>query len=104
MTVIKIPHINKVIREHGLKLERERVHLERINQIFKKFASSLFYPAGGTDLQVLLRFSSLVDVVVSPTFSENLSVDTYRFASRRIPGGLRLLAVRCIYLNRNGKW
>jgi hypothetical protein len=89
MTVIKIPHINKAIREHGLKLERKRVHLERINQIFKKFSSSLFYPAGGTDLQVLLRFSSLVDVVVSPTFSENLSVDTYHEVFQR----------KCAHLN-----
>jgi hypothetical protein len=89
MTVIKIPHINKAIREHGLKLERKRVHLEILNQIFKDFSKSLFYPAGGTDLQVLLRFSSLVDVVVSPTFSENLSVDTYHEVFQR----------KCAHLN-----
>jgi hypothetical protein len=29
MMGIKIPDFNKATREHGLKLERKRVHLER---------------------------------------------------------------------------
>lgn len=41
------------------------------------FSKSIYYPAGGTDLQVLLRFSDISDTVISPTLSKNLSIEEY---------------------------
>ncbi len=45
--------------------------------VLNSFSNSIFYPAGGTDLQVLLRLSDVSDTVISPTLSDYLSPEVY---------------------------
>lgn len=56
----------------------------------ENFSQSIFYPAGGTDLQVLLRFSDLSDTVISPTLSMHLIPPMYDSVFRQ----------KCEHLNR----
>lgn len=53
------------------------------------FSKSIYYPGGGTDLQVLLRLSDISDTVISPTLSEYLTIDNYEEIFKR----------KCIYIN-----
>lgn len=53
------------------------------------FSKSIYYPAGGTDLQILLRLSDICDTVISPTLSEYLTIDNYEQIFKR----------KCIYIN-----
>jgi hypothetical protein len=45
--------------------------------MLEKFPNSIYYPGGGTDLQVLLRFSDICDTVISPTLSDYLTIEKY---------------------------
>lgn len=45
--------------------------------IIEEYKNCLYYPAGGTDIQVLLRFSDLIDTVLSPTLSNYLTIEKY---------------------------
>lgn len=45
--------------------------------VLNSFSNSIYYPAGGTDLQVLLRLSDVSDTVISPTLSDYLSTEVY---------------------------
>jgi len=45
--------------------------------MLENFSKSIFYPAGGTDLQILLRFSDISSTVISPTLSEYLTIENY---------------------------
>lgn len=41
------------------------------------FSKVVYYPAGGTDLQAILRFSRVADTILSPTVSEYLTREKY---------------------------
>ena len=41
------------------------------------YSRLLYYPAGGTDVQAILRFSHVVDTILSPTVSSYLTKDRY---------------------------
>jgi len=83
MASINIPHIKNYLEKEFIIMKSEHHQTEILNQIFKNFSNSIFYPAGGTDLQVLLRFSSIVNTVVSPTLSHYLNVENYDNIFRR---------------------
>lgn len=51
--------------------------LLKLKTMIEGFSESIFYPAGGTDLQILLRFSDISDTVISPTLSKYLTIDSY---------------------------
>jgi hypothetical protein len=46
------------------------------------FSKTLFYPAAGTDIQVILRFSHLTDTIISATVSEYLTLERYEVLFR----------------------
>ena len=41
------------------------------------YSRVLYYPAGGTDIQAILRFSNVVDTILSPTVSKYLTKNRY---------------------------
>ena len=52
----------------------------RTNADFLKnldFSRVVYYPAGGTDLQAILRFSGVADTILSPTVSNYLTREKY---------------------------
>ncbi len=54
------------------------------------FKQCMFYPSGGTDLQVLLRYSDIFQTVISPNLSAYLRPEQYEIVFRD----------RCDYLNK----
>jgi hypothetical protein len=57
--------------------------------MIENFSKSIFYPAGGTDLQILLRFSDISSTVISPTLSEYLTIENYE----------RIFREKCAHIN-----
>lgn len=63
-----------------------------------EFSNAIYYPAGGTDLQVFLRYSDLSDTVISPTLSDYLDLDTYNRLFRQKCGNINAYFGRDILL------
>lgn len=57
--------------------------------MIENFSKSIFYPAGGTDLQILLRFSDISNTVISPTLSDYLTIENYD----------RIFREKCAHIN-----
>jgi len=57
----------------------------------EEFCDSVFYPAGGTDVQIILRTSHHTRRIISPTVSDYLTPHR----------ALELFRTKCEYLNRN---
>lgn len=51
--------------------------------MLNSFPNSIFYPAGGTDLQVFFRLSDVSNTVISPTLSDYLTIDSYECIFKR---------------------